>query len=312
MNSLIYSLNATVPVFLIMVIGYILKQIGMLNDDFVKGANRFNFKVTLPALLFQDILGADILANFDMKYVLFCAIVTLVCISIIWGMSKGLYKSGDRGEFVQGSYRGSAAVLGAAFIQNIYGNSGMAPLMIIGSVPLYNIFAVVVLTFEAENGGDSKKIKKAFVDICKNPIILAIIAGLLVLCMGINPPKLVDNTIGMLAKMASPLALIAIGAGFEGRKAIARIKPTIVASFIKLIAQPVVFMPLAIYMGFRGDKLIALLIMLGAPSTASGYIMAKNMNHEGVLSSSIIVLTTLLSSFTITAGLFILKYFGYV
>lgn len=312
MSSLVYSLNATIPVFLVMVVGYLLKQIGMINDEFVRSANKFNFRITLPALLFKDIIDADIMTNFDMKYVVFCAIVTLICICLIWGIAKLTYRNPDRGEFVQGAYRGSAAVLGAAFIQNIYGNSGMAPLMIIGSVPIYNIFAVIVLTFENGDHRESGRIKKAFTDICKNPIILAIIVGMLVSCMGVNPPKIIDNTIGMLAKMASPLALITIGAGFEGRKAIARIKPTLAATFIKLIAQPIVFMPLAVYMGFRGDKLIALLIMLGAPSTASGYIMAKNMNHEGVLSSSIIVLTTVLSSFSITAGLFVLKYLGYV
>lgn len=313
MDSFIYSLNATVPVFLVMVIGYILRRMGMLTDIFIRDVNKFNFKVTLPALLFQDILSADILENFDFKYVLFCAVVTLVCISLIWGLSRAFYKSSDRGEFVQGAYRGSAAVLGAAFIQNIYGSTGMAPLMIIGSVPLYNIFAVMVLTVEAEQEDrGEKRLKKTFLGICRNPIILAIVFGLLVSCAGVHLPKIADNTIGMLAKMASPLALIAIGAGFEGKKAIARIKPTVAASVLKLVLQPVIFMPLAVYMGFRGDKLIALLIMLGAPSTPSGYIMAKNMKHEGVLTSSIIVLTTLMSAFTITAGLFVLKYFGYV
>ena len=311
MESLIFSLNATIPVFLIMIIGYILKQCKMLNDEFVKVSNKFNFMVCMPALLIKDIMEVDIVSNFDGKYIAFCAFVTLFCIIVIWSGAKMCYNSSDRGEFVQCAYRGSAAILGAALIENIYGNTGMAPLMIIGAVPLYNMFAVIVLTFEA-GGRDNKKIKAAFIDVCKNPMILSIFAGIIFSCLRIDFPKMVDNTIGMLARMVSPLALVCIGAGFEGKKAIARIKPTLVATFIKLVLQPVVFLPMAIYFGFKEDKLIALLIMLGAPSTASSYIMAKNMNHEGILSSSVIVLTTILSSFTITAGLFILKYLGYV
>ena len=85
------------------------------------------------------------------------------------------------GAFVQGAYRSSAAILGIAFIQNIYGTSGMAPLMIIGSVPLYNIFAVIILTLESnnkENFGDNSRIKHALINILKNPIIIGIFFGL--------------------------------------------------------------------------------------------------------------------------------------
>ena len=57
MENFIYSINVTMPIFLVMVIGYILKQIGMLNDNFVTVANKFNFKVTLPFMLFKDIAG---------------------------------------------------------------------------------------------------------------------------------------------------------------------------------------------------------------------------------------------------------------
>ena len=89
--------------------------------------------------------------------------------------------------------------------------------------------------------------------------------------------------------MASPLALITIGAGFEGRKAIAKIKPTIAATMIKLVVLPAIFLPIAIKLGFRDQALVALIIMLGSPTTPSSYIMAKNMGHEGVLTSSVVV-----------------------
>lgn len=92
MENFIYSINVTMPIFLVMVIGYILKQIGMLNDNFVTVANKFNFKVTLPFMLFKDIAGVDIKAVFDIKYVLFCAIVSTICFWVVWGTAKLLVR----------------------------------------------------------------------------------------------------------------------------------------------------------------------------------------------------------------------------
>lgn len=316
MENFIYSINVTMPIFLVMVIGYILKQIGMLNDNFVTVANKFNFKVTLPFMLFKDIAGVDIKAVFDIKYVLFCAIVSTICFWVVWGTAKLLVRDKTiRGAFVQSSFRGSAAVMGLAFIQNIYGSSAMGPLMIVSAVPLYNIFSVIVLTFEANDSTniDKKaKIRQAGINICKNPIILSILAGLIVGLLEIQFPTLVNKTVSNVAQMATPLALITIGAGFEGRKALAKIAPTMAASMIKLVLQPLVFLPVAAWMGFSGEKMIAILIMLASPTTPSCYIMAKSMNNDEVLTASVIVTTTLMAAFTLTGWIFLLKTLGYI
>ncbi len=316
MENFIYSINVTMPIFLVMVIGYILKQIGMLNDNFITVANKFNFKVTLPFMLFKDIAGVDIKAVFDIKYVLFCAIVSTICFWVVWGTAKLLVRDKTiRGAFVQSSFRGSAAVMGLAFIQNIYGSSAMGPLMIVSAVPLYNIFSVIVLTFEANDstGIDKKaKIRQAGINICKNPIILSILAGLIVGLLEIQFPTLVNKTVSNVAQMATPLALITIGAGFEGRKALAKIAPTMAASMIKLVLQPLVFLPVAAWMGFSGEKMIAILIMLASPTTPSCYIMAKSMNNDEVLTASVIVTTTLMAAFTLTGWIFLLKTLGYI
>ena len=311
MNDFIFSINVTFPIFLVMVIGWVLKQIGMLNDNFVTVANRFNFKVTLPFMLFRDISSVDIKAVFDLKFVLFCAIASSICFWVIWGATKLFLKDHTmRGAFVQASFRSSAAVMGLAFISNIYGASAMGPLMIIGAVPLYNIYSVLVLTFEADHGDEARdtgKIKQACINIAKNPIIIAIVLGLVVALAGIHFPTIVNKTVNSVAQMATPLALIALGAGFEGRKALAKMKPTLWASAIKLVIQPLIFLPVAAYLGFHGEKMIAILIMLAAPATPSCYIMAKNMNNDGVLTASIVVMTTLLAAFTLTGWIYILR-----
>lgn len=315
MENLIFSLNATIPIFLVMVIGYLLKNLKFVDEPFIKTLNSFNYKITLPVLLFKDISGSDFYEVWDTSYVLFCFFATLLCIASTWIITSKVYhKKNLVGEFVQASYRSSAAVLGIAFIQNIYGNAGMAPLMIIGTVPLYNIAAVLILSFtapenETSGGFHSAALKKSVKGIITNPIILGILAGMAASLLRIDFPAIISKTISNIAVLATPLALLGLGAGFEGKKALAEIKPTLVCSFIKLLLWPALFLPLAAAMGFRSEKLVALLVMLGSPTTVSCYIMAKNMKHEGILTSSVVVATTFFSSVTLTFWLFLLKSF---
>ncbi len=316
-ESFIFSLNSTVPIFLTMIIGYVLKQIGFLSDEFIKGANKYVFKVALPVMLFIDISSADLISDFNIKFVLYCMIVTCILFAVSWLIAELFCKDKKQiGALVQGCFRGSAAVLGLAFIQNMYSTTGMAPLMIASAVPLYNIFSVIVLTFKAskEYGGDDisglkfkEQMKKALINIAKNPIIIGIFLGIPFSLLRVDFPVIVDRTLDYFGRTSTPIALLCIGAGFEGRKAIKKIAPTLWATFYKLFLQAGLFLPLAVAMGFRNQNLVAILIMLASPSTASGYIMAKNMGNDSVLSSSIIVLTTLLSSVSLTLLIFILR-----
>ncbi len=319
MDSLIYSLNATVPVFLVIVIGYILNRRGMFNDGFISASNKFIFNVCLPVMVFADLAETDILSAFDGELVIYSAVITIIAFALIWIGARLFIK--DRsiiGAFVQASYRSSVAVMGFAFMMNIYGNAGQIPMIIIGCVPLYNIFAVTVLTFEAEdaiNDPDKKnKLKKAAAGIIKNPIIIGIAAGCIGSLIHIYDymPAIAVKTLDSLSSVATPLSLIVIGASFEGRKAIAKIKPTAVCCAIKLLLMPAVFLTGAVMLGFRGQALLALVIMLGSPTTPSCYIMAKNMKNDGVLTSSVIAATTLLSSVTLTFWIFIMRHTGYI
>ncbi|MDD6504209.1 MAG: AEC family transporter [Lachnospiraceae bacterium] len=318
MSEFIFSLNVTLPIFFVMVLGWLLRQIGLLTEDFVKVVNKFNFKVTLPFMLFRDLAQVDIRAEFDLTFVLFCAVASTICFWVIWGCTKLFLRDKSmRGAFVQASFRSSAAVMGLAFIENIYGSSTMGPMMIIGAVPLYNVFSVLVLTFEAQEDGeaarDTGKIKQACINILKNPIIISILLGVVVALLKIDFPTVVDKTVNSVAQMATPLALVGLGAGFEGKKALKKIGPTVWASLIKLVIQPMVFIPVAVFaFGFTGEKLIAILIMLAAPTTPSCYIMAQNMKNDGVLTASVVVMTTLMAAFTLTGWIFLLKVMGLI
>ena len=314
MDNFIFSVNVTIPIFLIILLGYILRRIGFLTDEFVRVANKYVFIVALPVMLFRDIAGSDVRKDMNVKFFLFCMIVTIIMFFLVWGIAKLALKDKTMvGAFAQAGARGSAAILGVAFVENICGNSGMAPLMIVSAVPMYNIISVIALTF---GGNDRQRgtagIKKAFVNILKNPIIIGILLGVPFSVFDIPIPAIPTRTISYIAQTATPIALIAIGAGFDSQQALTRLKPSLVATVIKLVILPVIFLPVAIGMGFGPSEIVAILIMVGAPATVSGYIMAKNMDNDYVLSSNIIVLSTLLSSVTLTLWVFVLKCLGVI
>ena len=190
----------------------------------------------------------------------------------------------------------------------------MAPVMIIGSVPLYNVMAVIVLSFfkPGQNGIDKAVLKKTFKGIVTNPIILGIVAGLLWSAIGLPFAGIPAKAVTSIGNMATPMGLMAMGATFDLKKASAKAKPAFAATFIKLVGFVAVFLPIAVAFGFRNSELIAILVMLGSATTVSCFVMARNMGHEGVISSTTIMLTTLLSAFTLTLWLYIIKSLGLV
>lgn len=314
MNNLVFCLNATLPLFLMMVAGYLLKKIKFIDDSSAGVMNKLVFRVFLPALLFTQLAEEDFRKIWDGEMILFCFIVTVLSIVIAVVLSFTSKDKADRGEIVQGAFRSAAATLGIAFILNIYDSATAVALMIIGSVPMYNVFSVLILSITAENDTSDKKqlYKKTFINVITNPIILSIVAGLLWSILRLPIPVIMNKSLGYLAAVASPLALIVLGASFEFKDASEKLWQTILVSFSKLILWCAIFLPVAIHMGFRDEKLVAILIMLGSGTTSSSFIMAKNMGHKGVISSSAVMVTTLLSSFTLAMWLFVLRSFGYI
>ena len=316
MDSFLFSVQATAPVFLLMVLGYGFRRLGLLDDRFCKVSDKFVFTVALPVMLFRDMATTHLRETFDLPYVLFCAGITTLVFFTIWGLARRFLRDKSLvGEFVQVSYRSSAAILGCAIIMGIYGDTGMAPLMIIGSVPLFNIYAVLVLTLEGPkaSGDLAHRLRHAGKGILTNPIILGIVLGTIPSFLGLEAfPPILDSTMDLLARIATPLALLSLGATFQGKKALGQIKLSAAASVIKLLILPALFLPLAVWFGFTDSKLVALLIMLGSTSTPTCYIMARNLGHEGTLTASVIVMTTVCSAFTLTFWIFLGRMLGLI
>lgn len=311
-----FSLNATVPVFMMMVFGWFVHKVKLLDERSTAQINKFVFRTLLPALLFMDLSTADFRAVWDTKFVVFCITATLISVGIACLYSLLNSDRCERGEIIQASYRSSAAILGIAFVKNIYGEATMAALMIVGTVPIYNIIAVIALSLTSPDKNNTKSKKALFLNTLKgiatNPIILGIAVGIIWSLLEIPQPVILSKSVSYLANMATPLSLIALGASFKFEDAKGKLPVTLGIVFIKLVLFCGIFLPIAVKLGFRGEKLIAILVMLGSATTGSCFVMSKNFGHKGTITAFAVMLTTLCSAFTLTAWLFILKSLEYI
>lgn len=315
-ENFIFSINATVPVFMMMVFGWFVRKVNLLDEHSTAQINKFVFKTLLPALLFIDLSTADFVKMWDGRLVIFCITATLISVGIAVLYSMFHKDKSERGEIIQASYRSSAAILGIAFVKNIYGQATMAGLMIVGTVPIYNIIAVIVLSLTSPDKRNIKSKKQLFVTTLKgiitNPIILGIAVGIVWSVLKIPQPVILSKSISYLANMATPLSLIALGASFKVEDVKGKLNVTLGIAFIKLIMFCGLFLPFAIKAGFRDEKLIAILVMLGSATTGSCFVMAKNFGHKGSVTAFAVMLTTLCSALTLTTWLFILKTLDYI
>ena len=322
MENFTFALNATIPVFLVIALGYILQRVHFLNDAFNKTANEFVFRCALPVSLFRSIAGMDFYSEFDLGFCLFCFLGTTVMFLGIWAAAWLFMKDkGQVGAFAQASARSSAAVLGIALAVNIYGDAGMVPMMIMSAVPFFNVYSVLILSFSPQMDDEGHllpaarglgAVKKACVNVAKNPLILGILAGLPFALLRVKVPAMLDSALSSIGATATPIALLVVGASFSGGEAVKHWRGAVVSSLVKLFLLPGIFLPLAAMLGFRNSQMIAILIMTGSPTTVASFVMAKNMHADGVLTANAVLLSTVLSAVSITIWLYLMKTIGWV
>lgn len=154
---------------------------------------------------------------------------------------------------------------------------------------------------------DRKTVGKTLKGVLTNPIILAIAVGMVWSLLRIPQPLILRKVVSSIAPTATPLGLIALGASIDLKKAAACWKPTVAATFLKLVGFAALFLPVAVWLGYRNEALLALLVMLASPTTISSFPMARSMGHDGTLTSGAVVLTTVCSAFAFTGWLYLLK-----
>lgn len=316
MENLRFALNVTMPIFLTLMCGVLFRSLNLIDEGFAKRMNSFVFKVALPFNLFSQLYPLDFISIWDGRFVGFCFLATALSIGISAFLSR-LVDHDIRGEFIQGAYRSSASLFGMAFIQNMYSNAAMGGLMIIGSVPLYNLAAVVILILTRpgatveERRISSATIAKTLRGVATNPLILGIIVGCLWSLLNIPLHPILEKTVKNIASLTTPMGLLSMGALLDIKKIRGRIRPALIAMLLKVFVLALIFSPIAAYLfGFRNEKLVAILVMLASATTVSCYPMVLNMGHEGTLTQAIVMLTTLSSAFTLTFFIWFFRSLG--
>ncbi len=301
-DSLVLSLNIVLPLFGLMLIGYLLKQFHLVDEHTLKGMNVIVFRVLLPITLFQSLIKTNIEKIFNPSLIIFAIVSVLISVLIFTIVYPKIEKNPKKiGVMVQGSFRSNYILLGLPIAMNIYDDVGVVSLLIAFIVPLYNIIAVVVL--EYYSGGEIK-LRKTLIKTLKNPIIIGAILGVIVLLSGIQLPVFATKIVSSLSGSATPIALIILGGMFEFHAVKKNLKNLSIIVSVKLIILPLIGVLIAYRLGFREIELVALLLMFGSPVAVSSYSMAVVLGCDGELASQAVLVSTLMSIFTFFAWVF--------
>ncbi len=306
------TLNVTAPVFAMLFLGYGLKRIEWINDNFIKTASALVFNVCMPSLLFLGIYHADLRSALKPGLLVYFVVATVGSFAIAWWIATKRCPQVDRGVFTQGAFRGNNGVIGLALAGSMYGDYGISLGSILAGlvIVLYNSLSVVVLAIYSPN------IKSDPLSICKsilvNPLIISVVMAVPFAWLQVPIPNWVLTSADYVAQMSLPLALICIG----GTLSLAALRSSgsvaLSASAVKMILLPIVGTFGAWLLGFRGAELGILFLYIGAPSASVGYVMVRASGGNYSLAAAIIVITTLAAAITTNIGIFLLQWGGWI
>ncbi|WP_155866758.1 AEC family transporter [Colwellia sp. PAMC 21821] len=313
LSTLNLSFSVTGPIFMMVVIGGILKHYGVIGKAFVDQSSILVFKISLPVLLGMSMIRTDIATVFDPGTIATASLSTLLVFLLLTLTAFVFVKNPrDKGVYVQGAFRGNLAIVGLALCVNLYGEAGIAKASIVMSVLslVYNILSIYTLTTTLTD----KKLNfiAMMVSITKNPLIIGIVLGIIINLRHIPVHPVLMQTGDYLGQLTLPLALLCIGASLsfsdmKDTKVVAS-----VAVIAKLIVTPIIITSIGYASGFSSMDLGILFLMSSTPTAAASYIMVKAMKGNETLAANIIVMSTVASLFTVSIGLAILKSFALI
>ena len=326
MDSLIFAFNSVAPIIFTVAVGYILKRLGFMTPDFSKKANKLVFRVFLPVMLFINIYGIESSDNIDLGYV-FYAIAILI---VIFGLSIPTVifltkKKSCRGALMQGIFRSNYALIGIPLASSLFPENGAAVATLLSAflVPCFNILAVIALSI-FNNNGEKPNFKKVLLGIIKNPLILSIAAGGVALLIRyilvsagisfrISEIPAIWNTMKNLSSIATPIALLVLGAQFEfsAKKSLRRV--IISGVVLRSVIVPIIGIGAAYLLfgkSFGGAQYAALVAAFCTPIAVSSVPMAQEMGADTELAGQLVVFTTISSAVTVFVASAILRAVG--
>ncbi|MFT6433020.1 MAG: putative permease [Candidatus Azotimanducaceae bacterium] len=302
------TINVTGPIFILVAIGVVLKRIDFVDDKFIQTSSKLVFSLCLPLLLFTTISASDLKETFNLALLNFSVVASVAAFLFSWIVAIAFVSPrSDRGVFIQACFRSNLGVVGLALCANAYGDQGLAlaSLLMATLTVTYNILSVGILSFYA--GHESLSLKRVFIDILKNPLIIAIILAVIVSAIQIPVPRIILSAGEYLGSLALPLALLGTGAGMNLKAIRDSSLITILAVVMKTALIPLAVTLAAIMLGFEGVILGSLFLMFASPTATASFIMVKSMGGNDALAANLIMVTTLVSILTSSLGLFLLR-----
>ncbi len=310
MEHLSMSFAAVAPTFLLIALGYLLRRVGVVQPALVPLGNGLAFSVLIPTLLFWNVYQTPSLSELPLALALYCVLGTLA----LYGLSMLIIclrvpHNHRRGAMVQALYRSNLVLLGLPIVDALYGDARGSAITIVIAVivPLFNILAVI--TLEMFRGGRLHWSRMAL-GIATNPLIVGTLLGFAFVLSGLKMPGVVERAVSSLAGMATPLALLLLGADFSFASARENRAAVAVCVLGKLVAAPAIFVTLAALIGFRGIDLAIVLAVFAAPTSLSAFAMAQKMDSDARLTGEAVVLSSTVSAITLFLWVFLLKNLG--
>ncbi|NOX16660.1 MAG: AEC family transporter [Chlorobi bacterium] len=314
MELILFTVNIVSPVFLLIVVGAVLKKLKFIDDVFVSQSSKFVFNVSLPALIFLKISTVSIEKSFNGKLIAASLALVFVIAGISWFVSSALKTvPKDKGVFIQGSYRSNFAIVGLALIANLIGSGylGTASLVLAFVMPLYNILAVVALTVPL-NREKRLSVSHIIKDIATNPLILSAVVAAPFSIFHFEIGDALTKTLDYLGKISLPLALVGIGASLNFKSLKEASKLSFASSFLKIVLFPALAVLVGIFLGLDKESFTIYFILFASPTAIASFIMANAMGGNSKLAGDIIAITTLFSVLTLSAGIILLKAYGLI
>ncbi|MEG0229076.1 MAG: AEC family transporter [Oscillospiraceae bacterium] len=307
MDNFLVALMAVLPLCVQMALGYGARSLKLINEKTADQMNNVVFKIFLPIMLFINIYKTKIEDIFNPFLMLYAALAVLAAFFLAWGFVAVTQKdTQSKSVMIQGMFRSNFILFGLPLTISLHGQeaAGITSLLTAIIVPCFNILAVFILEFYK---GGKVYFKSVLLGIVKNPLIISSALGLLLVLLNISLPEFIISILSTLANVATPLALFVLGASFAFSSVKGNEKKLFTTLFVKLIAVPLVFLTIAILLGFRNGELSSLVALFASPVAVSSFTMASQMGGDKNLSSQIVVIGSVCSIFTVFLFIFVLK-----